>query len=70
MFTTVAVAVAWGDEAGRAGAHGAALARQASMVVALDTSELAETILPVVTEWCTHLALTPWLSPSAASPRT
>jgi nucleotide-binding universal stress UspA family protein len=32
-----------------------------AMVVALDTSALAETILPVATEWCTHLGLTPWL---------
>jgi nucleotide-binding universal stress UspA family protein len=31
------------------------------MVVALDGSKLAETILPVVSDWCTHLDLAPRL---------
>jgi nucleotide-binding universal stress UspA family protein len=35
--------------------------RFASMVVGLDGSELAEAILPVVTDWSSALGLTPWL---------
>lgn len=32
-----------------------------SLVVALDGSPLAETIVPVVVEWCRHVEVTPWL---------
>jgi nucleotide-binding universal stress UspA family protein len=32
-----------------------------SLIVALDGSQLAEAILPVVTRWCEHLDVTPWL---------
>jgi nucleotide-binding universal stress UspA family protein len=40
---------------------GPAPAAYKSLVAALDTSELAETILPVVAEWCRHIDITPWL---------
>ena len=32
-----------------------------SLITALDGSDLAGSILPVVTDWCRHLDLTPWL---------
>ena len=32
-----------------------------SLVVALDGSKLAETILPVADDWCSHIDVTPWL---------
>lgn len=40
---------------------GPAPERLASMVVALDGSPVAETILPVVADWVANLGLTPWM---------
>lgn len=40
---------------------GSAPERFASMVVGLDGSELAESVLPVVADWSSQLGITPWL---------